>query len=731
MGAKVQRGLIWEIIQLDSSLKMSVFEDSGYASVRHYSQCLISFSHLNRLCRDINDSLSKANSLGSLETGAFEAFKKNCLLLWDHLVTKPAKEKLKNSVSDRLILILDEELTHIPWELLYTGDEFISLKFNVGRLVRTRLGEPGKTYRGCSHKLRMLIIANPTGDLSSAYREGLYIKKSLEKKHRVIHVDFKSTRVDSMFIKKNIRDYDVVHFAGHCEHDREKPEYSGWVLSDGMFSSRDIAELGDNFPSLIFAHSCHSAGAFEGVSDADIHKNTHELASSFLCAGVRHYIGSVRKIEDSVGIGFAREFYRHVVGGKTVGESVRLSRFYLIREYGVSSIFWAGYVLYGNPSAGLSIPLSGGSSREIKFPAVISTRWKRLGMAASVSVSLALSAYFFLPTVRPGTYAQFLSARSFFHSGKNENVVRICETILSRDTKFLPVYPLLAQALQRMGKSDDALKYYFQFVLYCQQKNEVNLLAESYVNIGWLYHGRGEYSKAKEFYQNALLISGKNNDKLHEAAALRKLAVWHMDKGEDNKALELLTKSSEINRARINVPGHKYNLACDYFDLGLVFANKDDYSAAREFYSKSLELFRKMKRTDELSDYYFNLGEIYLFENNYEKALQNYMKGLKIDSLQGNRPNIASDYIMIGELYFEMGNAVKAEEYFREAEALADEIDAPMELASAYYNLGLLYKSKSAENKAREYFRLAQEIYRPMDIPDYLEVKKELLSLGH
>ncbi|MDD5669127.1 MAG: tetratricopeptide repeat protein [Candidatus Omnitrophica bacterium] len=732
MGEKIQRGLIWEIVQLDSSLKMSVFEDSGCASIRHYSQCTISRSYLNRLCGDINDALAKANNSGSLETGAFEGFKKNCLLLWDHLVTKSVKEKLKNSVSDSLVLILDEELLHVPWELLYTGDDFISLKFNLGRLVRTRFGEPGKTYRGYSHKLRMLIIANPTGDLSSSYSEGLYIKKSLEKKHRMLHVDFKSTRVDSMFIKKNIRDYDMVHFAGHCEYDAEKPEYSGWVLSDGRFSSRDIAELGDNFPSLIFAHSCHSAGALDGVSAADIHKNTHGLASSFLCAGVRHYIGSVRKIEDTVGSGFAREFYRQAMGGKTVGESVRLSRLHLTRQYGASSIFWAGYVLYGNPSAGLGIPCTRKSPRMMGFPSLVLTRWKRLCIAVCVPFFIALAAYFFLPamTMRPGTYAQFLGARASFRSGENENVVRICENIIFRDAMFLPAYPLLAQALQRMGKSDEALKYYFQFVLYCQRKNDVNLLAESYVNIGWLYHGRGEYEKAKEFYQNALSISGKHNDKLHEAAALRKLAVWYMDKGEDNRALELLTKSSEINRERINAPGHRYNLACDYFDLGLVFSNKDDYTAAREFYSKSLALFQKMKRTDELSDYYFNLGEIYLFENNYEKALQNYMKGLKIDSLQGNRPSIASDYVMIGELYFEMGNAEIAGEYFRKAESLADEIGAPVELASAYYNLGLLYKSKSAENKAREYFRLAQEIYRPMGIPDYEEVKKELSSLG-
>jgi tetratricopeptide (TPR) repeat protein len=213
--------------------------------------------------------------------------------------------------------------------------------------------------------------------------------------------------------------------------------------------------------------------------------------------------------------------------------------------------------------------------------------------------------------------------------------------------------------------------------------------------------------------------------------ALRKLALWHMDKEDYALALELLTKSSEINRQYQHIYEHRYNLACDYFDIGLVFVNKDEYESARDFYQKSMALFDKLKLKNELSDYYFNLGEICQYEKQYQKAMGYYFKGLKIDEEQGNLPSIASDYEMIGGLYLEMGNDSEAERFFLLSAATAKTIEAPLELALAYYDLGALYRQKGRKNKAREYFRQAQEIYYKINHPAYVEIKEELLQMSN
>jgi tetratricopeptide (TPR) repeat protein len=304
------------------------------------------------------------------------------------------------------------------------------------------------------------------------------------------------------------------------------------------------------------------------------------------------------------------------------------------------------------------------------------------------------------------------------------------QRLISRDRNFLAIYPLLADTYQRLGDKEKATKYYFDYIVAAQRKNDHKHLAAAYIAVGWFYHLGGEFSRAKVFYEKAVHLSRKTKDRLNEAAALRKLAVWNIDKEDYDSALELLTKSSEINRQNQHILQHRYNLACDYFDIGLVFSNKDDFPAAEEFYRKSRILFERLNLKNELSDCYFNLGELYLCEKQYEKALGSYLAGLKIDLDQGNRRNLASGYNMIGELFLEMDNFIDAESYFNKALLVAEEIMSRPDIAESSYNLGLLYKKLGRIKKSKDFLRKAQEIYGVIDPLAYEEVKKEILGLN-
>jgi tetratricopeptide (TPR) repeat protein len=722
--------LVLEVLKQDSHLKQTVFEQTELAhTLRHYSQVSFSSTEIDKLCQEVITILNKVGKKYTLEPEAVNTLKKTTQLLWDHLLSRAVKEKLKATKIRDLILSIDEELIHIPWELLYTGDNFLCLKFNLGRVIRTQEKEDLPQYRSMAHLPKMLILANPTNNLKSAYREGLYIKNQFDKKRKEIAIDFKSTHIDTLYVKKNLRDYDIVHFAGHCEYDNDNYKHSGWVLSDGRFTAEDILILGESLslPGLIFSHACQSAqGYAEDLMDIDYQKKTYNLASAFLFSGVRHYIGTVRKIEDQISFQFAKEFYTHLLYGNSVGESLRLSRLKLIKEYGLAAIQWMSYLLYGDPS----FVLFPAKAILPKFPHIFRFSKKQIRRSALVIaiISLCVYLYMWMPTLNPTDYFLFMQARKLFLQGKNQAVISTANRLIQNKPDFLAIYPLLADTYQRLGKREQALKYYFTYALNSEKKNEKKHLANAYIGIAWIYHLQGEYPKAFNFYNTAINLARENQDKLNEATALRKLAVWYTDNENYDKALELLTKSSEINRERQHIYAHRYNLACDYFDLGWVFTNKDDFSTAKEFYAKSQHLFKKLKLKNELSDYYFNLGEIYLLDKQYQKALDCYAQGLAIDQRQGNLPSLASDYNMLGELYIEMDNLLEAEKSFNQAISIAKDIDAPLELADAYYNLGELYRQKGQKNKAREYLRLVQEIYARLKHPDYEKVKEEFLE---
>ncbi|MBU1869819.1 MAG: tetratricopeptide repeat protein [Candidatus Omnitrophica bacterium] len=726
-----ENSLVLEVFSLDAGLKMSLYEQREHAStLRHYSQCQVSFTEIAKLCFEVSLILNNPDRRGKLEPESVVGLKKNGQLLWDHLLTKPVKNKLKSSPIENLILSIDEELINVPWELLYDGSNFLCLNYNLGRLIRTKEQSAPMEYRSFEDKLKMLILANPTDDLKSAYFEGINIRNQFDRKRGNVRIDFKSTSIDRMYVKKYLCDYDIVHFAGHCEVDADEPRNTGWVLSDGRFTVQDILKLGEtvSLPSLVFSNACYSAKTPPALPEEDYQERNHNLASAFLYSGVRHYIGAIRKIEDPISEKFARDFYNYLLSGKSVGECMRSSRIKLIKEHGIASAPWASYLLYGDPNFVLFKARIKSLPSKPKKRMIPKKKWAIVSGLAALILAIGIFMYLWLPSLNPNSYILFLQSRKLFKGGNNEQAIQLASSIIAKEPMFLAAYPLVADAYQRLGDKDNALKYYFEYALQSEKRGDLKNLAASYIKIGWLYHLHGDYDKALDFYNKALDLSRRLKDKLNEAVSLRKLAVWNMDKDRNSKALELLTKSSEINRDRRFMHEHLYNLGCDYFDLGLVFMNKNDSITAKEFYNKSRIIFEKLKLKNELSDYYFNLGEVYLFEKQYQKALDSYLKGLKADLAENNKFNLTSDYNMIGELHVEMDNLKAAEESFNKAVEISIQINALPELAAAYENLGLLYKGKGRRNKAREFLRQAQEIYHSIDKEKYQEIKNLLVN---
>jgi len=726
--------LVLEVFKQYEALKLSIFEQKDSAStLKHYYQQSVSFREVKSLCQELTGILKKTQNYPQEDPELENSFKKTANLLWEHLLARQVKEKLKLARGSELILSLDDELVDIPWELFFDGSEFLCLKFSVGRLVRTKehFVLPPQ-YRDLSSTIKMLILANPTSDLKSAYKEGLNIRNQFDKKRAYLKIDFKSENIDTLYVKKNIRDYDLVHFAGHCEYDEDQPQKSGWVLSDGRLSIESIMALGHtvSLPGLVFSNACHSAQADNESIGLDYQTKAYNLASAFLLSGVKHYIGAIRKIEDRSALIFAREFYSYLLKGETVGSSLRKARFKLSNEHRIVDFSWANYILYGDPA--FRFFKTREKNRAVFSLGGLFVRHKRVLVLSGYTVAIAsalLVIFFWIRNINPSDRFQFQKARGLFLRGDNQAVLNLSEKIIKHDSSFLAVYPLLADTYQRLGNYEQSLKYYFEYALESQKRGDLKNVASAYNGIGWVYYNYGDYQKSAEFYEKALETSRQTHDKLNEASTLRRMATWHIDKEQYDKALELLAKSSEINRSHPRSGEHQYNLACDYFSMAYIFFDKGDYAAAKEFYEKSGRIFKKLKLNYELNDYYFNLGEIAAYEKDYKKAFDLYSKGLEIDLTQGNLPALAADYNMMGELYQEMGDSAKAEELFEKAVTLSKQINSPQELAWAYQNLGLLYKQKNQKSKAREFFRLAQEIYRRIDTPAYQTIREELVSL--
>ncbi len=725
--------MVLEVLSQDPRLAMSLFfqDESGH-TVRYYHQRLVDPRQMESLSREVTGILYKSYLVGPRQEHIQNSLKKVGQMMWDHFLARQVKEELLAQSGGELSLVIDESLVRVPWELMYDGQDFLCVKFSVGRLVRASRQAEAIRYRQMHTSARMLVIANPTGGLPAAYQEGVCIRDQLDGKRRDISVDLRAEEADSLYLKKNLRDYDIVHFAGHCEYDTTQPHRAGWALKDGLLNFQDVLMMGEGrtaMPSIVFSNACQSAQVMEtGPAAFDQQHRTYSFASSFLFAGVRHYIGTVGKVDDRASLSFALAFYKALAKGKATGECVRQARISLMREYGTANLAWAQYLMYGDPGHVLikKLPPKKKLARHLSAP----PGWmKKAGVAAAAAAVFVAVAGSVL-ALRPQERILLVRAKTYLSQGNNQEAVAAAEMITARRAGALAAYPVLFEGYVRLGKKEKARQALMAYALLSEKHRAYENLADAYISLGWFHYLGGEYEKAMAFYEKALSVSRQQQDLLHEAVALRRMAVWHIDKGDNGRALELLSRSVEIHSRFANDPEHQYHMACAYFDMGLVFINKNEFEVARQFYRKSAEGFQKLKRDNELSDYYFNLGEIFLFEKQYQKAKEHYAEGLRIDLLHDNRANLPSDYVMIGELSFEMGDLVEAERHFQLAVQAGKRIDSPADLAQAYHGLGRIYAKKNHISKAREHLRLAQELYYSLGFPEYQQIKEEYAGLS-
>ncbi len=298
---------------------------------------------------------SNAPARGKPGPNLSEDIRKMGQMLCDEFLTPDIQMRLLTTKARYLTLEIDADLVHIPWELLYLHGEFLCRRFSMGRMSGTHQKALHFEKRSLDPPLDMWILSNPGGDLDAADSEGENICEYMDRKNLDDERVFAelNTEILADEIRERIRQYDLVHFAGHAVYNPQHPGQSGWELTEGRFTARDIDDIagGKAMPAFVFSNACQSArtdrweDSGESAGDASF-----DLANAFMRAGVRHYLGTSWEVKDAPSRSFACLFYEHLLSGKTVGEAVRLARIRLgEKDRTGEDTSWASYILYGDP----------------------------------------------------------------------------------------------------------------------------------------------------------------------------------------------------------------------------------------------------------------------------------------------------------------------------------------------------------------------------------------------
>lgn len=235
----------------------------------------------------------------------------------------------------------------IPWELFHDGEDFLCLRHAIARKPQT-LEQPvihPPLPRDSKHAL---VVGNPTCNLPEAEKEALAVASLLESHGWQVDLLIKDEATLTAFaLMMKSKSYRLIHFAGHGSYDVDAPKMSGLKFHDFPWLAEEF-DCQLNSPAFIYLSACETAQTY---TESSLRLQRGEfmqgIALSTLKGGACGCLGPLRAVQDDLSRDFALEFYQRALSDRTLGEAVRQARLAL---RGKAPEFWAGWVLYGDPS---------------------------------------------------------------------------------------------------------------------------------------------------------------------------------------------------------------------------------------------------------------------------------------------------------------------------------------------------------------------------------------------
>ena len=261
-------------------------------------------------------------------------------LLFDVMFPEVIKAAIRLAPPGELTITADPSAPAVPWPLLHDGRSFLGLRWAMGELVASATSTPWQRRPRSdadASSERLLVVADPAGDLPAARYEGERLIRELVEGPDSWACDLRTGHLRCADFLRILNGFRMVHFAGHGDAgDDQGP--GGWRFGDRRLGEADLGVLaGGEGPSLVFANACRSS------SDALV-----ALQSAMLAAGVRHFIGTLVDLPDLPGADFAVRFYAALRTGSSVGSALRAAR---QAAFDAGQSVWGAYRLIGDPKA--------------------------------------------------------------------------------------------------------------------------------------------------------------------------------------------------------------------------------------------------------------------------------------------------------------------------------------------------------------------------------------------
>jgi CHAT domain-containing protein len=237
--------------------------------------------------------------------------------------------------------------------------KYLGLMRGLTRQLRTSLAPPPEPPPPQGHILRVLLVADTCREfpLPGAQIEAtrlLELFEAVNKKcgtNRIVCTPLvgpaEATALNVLMQINEQPSYDVLHYAGHCFFDREKPSKSGYLFSGGdVLNAGDLRHI-DRTPKFVFSNACES-GVLPSRADLRSPELAPAFAEAFFAKGVANFVCTAWPISDKAALDFAVALYSQLLG-MDGAPCVMWQALREARRSIANTLTWGAYQHYGNP----------------------------------------------------------------------------------------------------------------------------------------------------------------------------------------------------------------------------------------------------------------------------------------------------------------------------------------------------------------------------------------------
>ncbi|OFY83083.1 MAG: hypothetical protein A3F72_19005 [Bacteroidetes bacterium RIFCSPLOWO2_12_FULL_35_15] len=271
----------------------------------------------------------------------------------------------------------------------------------------------------------------------------------------------------------------------------------------------------------------------------------------------------------------------------------------------------------------------------------------------------------------------------------------------------------LARSIHLMGYIDyakgdftPAREKYNQALLIYQELHDDSGIAQMIYNLGILFAYTGVNDKALENFLKALKIyeSTKNNKGISECYTV--MALIYERQGNSDKAILYHNKALDL-ALKLN---DKYNISVCYINIGNIYGHQKKFDTSLVFYFKGLKIAEELQNKKWMLSATGNIGEIYTQQGKYKEALNYLQKALDISEESGDKQAIIETLNCMAKVHFDLKDYKKAKDLNEQALIMGKTIGSKYDIKRSYEALASLNAEMGNFEEAYTYHKLYANI---------------------